>query len=257
MKCKQWWRFSTSSCNCWEVSRHHSTRSKILIIGLPIDLGIAAGGILRLLLVTRTYAACKGGATFLTTHLATNGSNSNGPIYYVSEYVGPWQVCSLLEPQSPAGIDVFPSSSGYCHWIHRHLCLGHCHSDGFVGYESQDRSCSSDHWFNLGCFHSLGVSSMSTEKNWVLLTIFLAVVPIPVVHWIQLVLSVPRSSLTNGRITLSTGLVPWLALLLLVFSIGKSRPLVLLKPFFVFFSFSTVWAHHDRRMFVKRTVVKA
>jgi MIP family channel proteins len=53
--------------------------------------GIAAGGILRLLLTTRNYAACKGGATLLTTYVAVNETGINGPVYYVADYVRIWQ----------------------------------------------------------------------------------------------------------------------------------------------------------------------
>jgi transposase len=56
-------------------------------------LGIAAGGILRLLLPTRTYQGCKGGATLLTHYAAINGTGVDGPFYYAADGVGIWQVC--------------------------------------------------------------------------------------------------------------------------------------------------------------------
>jgi hypothetical protein len=57
-------------------------------------LGIAAGGILRLLLPSRTYQACKGGATLLTHYPAFNETGVNGPIIHAADSVGIWQVCN-------------------------------------------------------------------------------------------------------------------------------------------------------------------
>jgi hypothetical protein len=58
-----------------------------------IFLGIAAGGLLRLLLATRTYDACKGGATLLTTYAAVNQTVNNGVVYHAADSVRIWQVC--------------------------------------------------------------------------------------------------------------------------------------------------------------------
>jgi MIP family channel proteins len=52
--------------------------------------GIAAGGILRLLLNSRTYASCKGGTTLLTSYTAVN-ETINGPVHYIADYVRIWQ----------------------------------------------------------------------------------------------------------------------------------------------------------------------
>lgn len=46
----------------------------ILYVVVQLLGGIAAGGILRLLLNNHSYAACKGGATVLTNYMATNGT---------------------------------------------------------------------------------------------------------------------------------------------------------------------------------------
>jgi len=53
--------------------------------------GIAAGGLLRLLLVNRAYDACKGGATVLTNYVAYNETGLAGRVYYVADYVRNWQ----------------------------------------------------------------------------------------------------------------------------------------------------------------------
>lgn len=53
--------------------------------------GIAAGGLLRLLLVNRTYDACKGGATVLTTYAAYNETGPVGRVFYAADYVRNWQ----------------------------------------------------------------------------------------------------------------------------------------------------------------------
>jgi hypothetical protein len=58
-----------------------------------ILLGIAAAGVLRLLLATRPYDACKGGATVLTTYVAQNATAANGGVSYAADYVRNWQVC--------------------------------------------------------------------------------------------------------------------------------------------------------------------
>jgi len=58
----------------------------------PISLGIAAAGLLRLLLSTRAYNACKGGATLLATH-AFNVTGINGRVFPEVDYVRNWQVC--------------------------------------------------------------------------------------------------------------------------------------------------------------------
>jgi MIP family channel proteins len=63
----------------------------ILYVVMQLLGGIAAGGLLRLLLSTRTYAACKGGTTLLTTYVALNETSVNGPIYYTEDYVRIWQ----------------------------------------------------------------------------------------------------------------------------------------------------------------------
>jgi hypothetical protein len=55
-------------------------------------LGIAAGGLLRLLLSNRAYATCKGGATILTSYVAVNETSINGPIYYTADSIRFWQV---------------------------------------------------------------------------------------------------------------------------------------------------------------------
>jgi hypothetical protein len=65
----------------------------ILYVVMQLLGGIAAGGILRLLLATRTYNACKGGATLLTQYVAFNETGVNGPVYHVADYVRIWQVC--------------------------------------------------------------------------------------------------------------------------------------------------------------------
>jgi hypothetical protein len=50
---------------------------------------------LRLLLAAKPYAACKGGATVLTTYLALNETNLRVQTYYIADYVRIWQVCKL------------------------------------------------------------------------------------------------------------------------------------------------------------------
>jgi len=63
----------------------------ILYVVVQLLGGIAAGGLLRLLLSTPTYATCKGGATVLTTYVASNVTSSNVVVYYVADYVRNWQ----------------------------------------------------------------------------------------------------------------------------------------------------------------------
>ena len=53
--------------------------------------GVAAGGLLRLLLTTNTYQTCKGGATLLTKYVATNVTTATGQLYYPEESVRIWQ----------------------------------------------------------------------------------------------------------------------------------------------------------------------
>ncbi len=57
-------------------------------------LGIAAGGLLRLLLAAKPYAQCKGGATVLTIYRAVNETNIRAPFEYTVDYVRIWQVCN-------------------------------------------------------------------------------------------------------------------------------------------------------------------
>jgi glycerol uptake facilitator-like aquaporin len=56
--------------------------------------GIAAGGILNLLLPNPTYQACKGGATLLTHYAAYNGTGPDGVlVQYPASSINIWQVC--------------------------------------------------------------------------------------------------------------------------------------------------------------------
>ncbi len=50
---------------------------------------------MRLLLAAKPYAACKGGATVLTTYIVTNTTGPNGRIVTttVVDHVRNWQVC--------------------------------------------------------------------------------------------------------------------------------------------------------------------
>jgi len=52
--------------------------------------GIAAGGILRLVLPTRTYAACRGGATFLAKSAVFNETATSASVNHANN-VGIWQ----------------------------------------------------------------------------------------------------------------------------------------------------------------------
>jgi len=57
-------------------------------------LGIAAGGLLRLLLAAKPYAECKGGATVLAIYRVLNETNVRAQVYYTADYVRIWQVCN-------------------------------------------------------------------------------------------------------------------------------------------------------------------
>lgn len=57
------------------------------------SIGIAAGGLLRLLLPSKTYAACKGGATLLAADVTSNVTSVAGSVY-TADYVRFWQVCT-------------------------------------------------------------------------------------------------------------------------------------------------------------------
>jgi len=64
----------------------------ILYVVMQLLGGIAAGGILRLLLRSHVYATCKGGATLLTTYsIPTNITSSNGLITYADDSVRIWE----------------------------------------------------------------------------------------------------------------------------------------------------------------------
>ena len=63
----------------------------ILYLVVQLLGGIAAGGLLRLLLSTKTYGACKGGATLLTAYAASNETGINGPILHAADSVRIWQ----------------------------------------------------------------------------------------------------------------------------------------------------------------------
>jgi len=63
----------------------------ILYVVMQLLGGIAAGGILRLLLSTRTYNACQGGATLLTKYAAFNTTGPHGVTVYVEDSVRIWQ----------------------------------------------------------------------------------------------------------------------------------------------------------------------
>jgi MIP family channel proteins len=63
----------------------------ILYVVVQLLGGIAAAGVLRLLLATRPYDACKGGATVLTTYVAQNATVANGGVSYAADYVRNWQ----------------------------------------------------------------------------------------------------------------------------------------------------------------------
>jgi MIP family channel proteins len=64
----------------------------ILYVIMQLLGGIAAGGILRLLLPTRTFNACRGGATLLTEYTAYNTTGPSGAsVPYVVDSVRIWQ----------------------------------------------------------------------------------------------------------------------------------------------------------------------
>lgn len=63
----------------------------ILYIAMQLLGGIAAGGLLRLLLSMKTYKTCSGGATLLASYAAANETSANGPVYYAAESVRVWQ----------------------------------------------------------------------------------------------------------------------------------------------------------------------
>jgi len=66
----------------------------ILYVVMQLLGGIGAAGVLRLLLTTRTYDACKGGATLLAQQVAYNETGIpgiQGRVYYVADYVRNWQ----------------------------------------------------------------------------------------------------------------------------------------------------------------------
>ena len=69
------------------------TQPIIAILYVVVQLlgGIAAGGILRLLLTTHTYANCKGGATLLTKLTAINETAGKTAVFYTADYVRVWQ----------------------------------------------------------------------------------------------------------------------------------------------------------------------
>lgn len=63
----------------------------ILYVVMQLLGGIAAGGLLRLLLATRTYNACRGGATYLTQYVAYNETANGVFVAYPADYVRVWQ----------------------------------------------------------------------------------------------------------------------------------------------------------------------
>jgi len=63
----------------------------ILYIVAQLLGGIAAGGLLRLLLVNRAYDSCKGGATLLATYPAHNETTAAGRVFYAADYLRDWQ----------------------------------------------------------------------------------------------------------------------------------------------------------------------
>ncbi|CAF1062825.1 unnamed protein product [Rotaria sordida] len=62
----------------------------VLYVVMQLLGGIAAGGLLRLLLATRIYNDCKGGATLLTKYIVANETSVKGGVY-VADYVRIWQ----------------------------------------------------------------------------------------------------------------------------------------------------------------------
>lgn len=63
----------------------------ILYVVMQLLGGIAAGGLSRLLLATRTYNACRGGATFLTQYAAGNETINGVFVAYPADSVRIWQ----------------------------------------------------------------------------------------------------------------------------------------------------------------------
>jgi hypothetical protein len=63
------------------------------LIKKNLSLGIGAAGLLRLLLVTRTYTTCKGGATVLTYVVNNTVANNGRVVATTVDYVRNWQVC--------------------------------------------------------------------------------------------------------------------------------------------------------------------
>ncbi len=67
--------------------------SKIRYCCVCFFAGIAAGGILRLLLASYTYYGCHGGVTYLSQYPAINITGANGVVYQTAEGLNIWQVC--------------------------------------------------------------------------------------------------------------------------------------------------------------------
>jgi len=63
----------------------------VLYVVIQLLGGIAAAGLLRLLVSAKTYYDCKGGATLLATYPAFNESTPNGYIHHGIDYVRNWQ----------------------------------------------------------------------------------------------------------------------------------------------------------------------
>lgn len=62
----------------------------ILYVVMQLLGGIAAGGLLRLLLTNHAYGSCKGGATLLANYVTAN-ETVRGQVQYVNESIGIWQ----------------------------------------------------------------------------------------------------------------------------------------------------------------------
>ena len=82
-----------------------------------IKLGIAAGGLLRLLLTTRTYAsaACSGGATLLATYPEVNVTEYGRLVQHPYEEITIWQVMNELPRSAPANVLTVGCFSGHLH----------------------------------------------------------------------------------------------------------------------------------------------
>lgn len=65
-------------------------------------LGVAAGGLLRLLLTKNAYETCKGGVTELTSYAALNMSTTAGLVYHPADSVRIWQVCIIKRKKNRA-----------------------------------------------------------------------------------------------------------------------------------------------------------